>query len=101
MLLQTGLDRHREARGPCAGAEEEPANDRPSPRSVLIQTSTRPSAAPGRQAGPSTLRAAIGLAPVGSWQRLGYSHSKPKNLFPCYLSVGQFLCWEEPCKLPR
>ena len=36
-----------------------------------------------------------------SWQRQGHSHSKPKNLFPCYRSVGQFLCWEEPCKLPR
>jgi len=32
---------------------------------------------------------------------LGHSHSKPMNLFPCYLSMGQFLCWEEPCKLPR
>jgi len=87
--------------GACAGAEEEPANDRPSPRSVLVQTSTRPSAATGRQASFSTSRAAIGLASVGSWQWQGHSHSKPKNLFPCYLSVGQFLCWEEPCKLPR
>ena len=66
VLLQTGLDLRREARGPCASAEEEPANDRPSPRSVLIQASTRPSAAPGRQAGFSTLRAAIGLTSVGS-----------------------------------
>ena len=101
VLLQIGLDLRREARRPCAGAEEEPANDRPSPRSVLIQTSTRPSAATGRQASFSTSRAAIGLVSIGSWQRQGHSHSKPKNLFPCYLSVGQFLCWEEPCKLPR
>jgi len=101
VLLQTGLDLRREARGPCAGAEEEPANDRPSPSSVLIQASTCPSAAPGRQASFSTSRVAIGLASVGSWQRHGHSHSKPKNLFPCYVSVGQFLCWEEPCKLPR
>ena len=55
VLLQTGFDLRREARGPCAGAEEEPANDRPSPRSVLVQTSTRPSAAPGCQAGFSSL----------------------------------------------
>src|SRR6185312_1627400 len=47
------------------------------------------------------IKAAIGLASAGSWQRQGHSHSKPNNLFPCYLSVGQFLCWEEPCKLPR
>ena len=51
VLLQTGLDLRHEARGPCAGTEEDPANDRPSPRSVLVQTSTRPSAAPGCQAG--------------------------------------------------
>jgi len=94
VLLQTGLDHRREARGPYASVEEGPANDRPYPCSVLVQTSTHPSAAPGRQAGFSTLRAAIGLASVGSQQRLGHSHSKPKNLFPCYLSVGQFLCWE-------
>ena len=100
-LLQTGVSLHRKAWGPCASTKMEPANDRPSPRSVLVQTSTRPSAATGRQASFSTSRAAIGLASVGSWQRQGYSHSKPKNLSPCYLSVGQFLCWEEPCKLPR
>ena len=100
VLLQTGLDLRHEARGPCAGTEEEPANDRPSPRSELVQTSTRPSAATGRQASFSTSRAAIGLASVSCWQRQGHSHSKPKNLFPCYLSMGQFLCWEEPGKLP-
>ena len=55
VLLQTSLDLRREARGPYAGIEEEPANDRPSPRSVLVQTSTRPSAAPGGQAGFSSL----------------------------------------------
>ena len=50
-LLQTGVDLHRKARGPRASTKVEPANDRPSPRSVLVQTSTRPSAAPGSQAG--------------------------------------------------
>jgi len=35
------------------------------------------------------------------WQRQCHSHSKPKNLFPCYLSIEQFLCWEKPRKLPR
>ena len=92
VLLQTGLDLHHEVWGPYAGAEEEPANDRPSPRSVFVQTSTRPSAATGRQASFSTSRAAIGLASVGSWQRQGHSHSKPKKLFSCYLSMKQFLC---------
>jgi len=50
-LLQTGVSLHHKARGPCASTKMEPANDRPSPRSVLVQTSTRPSAAPGCQAG--------------------------------------------------
>ena len=40
-LLQTGVDLHRKARGPCASTKVEPANDRPSPRSMLVQTSTR------------------------------------------------------------
>ena len=39
VLLQTGL-RHQ-ARGPNASTKVEPANDRPSTRSVLIQTSTQ------------------------------------------------------------
>ena len=54
-LLQTGVDFHRKARGPCASTKVEPVNDRPSPGSVLIQTSTRPSAALGSQAGFSSL----------------------------------------------
>ena len=39
VLLQTG-PRHQ-ARGPNASTKVEPANDRPSPCSVLIQTSTQ------------------------------------------------------------
>ena len=39
VLLQTG-SRHQ-ARGPNASTKVEPANDRPSPRSVLIQMSTQ------------------------------------------------------------
>ena len=39
VLLQTG-PRHQ-ARGPNASTKVEPANDRPSPRSVLIQMSTQ------------------------------------------------------------
>jgi len=50
-LLQTDVDLRHKARGPCASTKVEPANDRPSPRSVLVQTSTRPSAAPACQAG--------------------------------------------------
>jgi len=88
-LLQTGVDLHRKARGPCASTKVEPANDRPSPRSVLVQTSTRPSAAPGCQAGFSASRVAIGLASGGSWQRQGHSHSKPKKLFSCNSSCAK------------
>jgi len=51
VLLQTGLDLCHEVRGPCVNAGGKPANDCPSPRSVLVQTSTRPFAAPGCQAG--------------------------------------------------
>ena len=100
-LLQTDVSLHRKVRGPCDSTKVEPANDRPSPRSVLVQTSTRPSAATGRQASYNTSRAAIGLASVGSWQRLGHSHSKPKKLFSCKLSMKQFLFKGGPCKLPR
>ena len=39
VLLQTG-SRHQ-VRGPNASTKVEPVNDRPSPRSVLIQTSTQ------------------------------------------------------------
>ena len=39
VLLQTGFRHH--ARGPNASTKVEPANDRPSPRSVLILTSTQ------------------------------------------------------------
>ena len=39
VLLHTG-SRHQ-ARGPNASTKVEPANDRPSPRSVLIQMSTQ------------------------------------------------------------
>ena len=85
VLLQTGF-RHQ-VRGPNASTKVEPANDRPSPRSVLIQMST--------QLVVSNHRADFRR------QRQGHSHSKPKNLFSCYLSVEQFLCWEGPRKLPR
>ena len=94
VLLQTGL-RHQ-ARGPNASTKVELANDRPSPRSVLIQTSTQlVTARDERSSGW------LPTADDDSWQRQGHSHSKPKNLFPCYLSIGQLLCWEEPRKIPR
>ena len=35
-LLQTGVDLRHKARGPCATTKVETANDRPSPRSVLV-----------------------------------------------------------------
>ena len=41
VLLQTGLDLCHEVRGPCVSTRRKPANDRPSTRSVLIQTSTQ------------------------------------------------------------
>ena len=53
-LLQIGVDLRHKARGPCASTKVEPAIDRPSPRSVLVQMSTRPS------------RTAFGLVSVGS-----------------------------------
>ena len=53
-LLQTGVDLRHKVRGPCASTKVEPAIDRPSPRSVLVQMSTRPS------------RTAFGLVSVGS-----------------------------------
>ena len=55
VLLQTGLDLCHAVRGPCVSAGGKPPNDRPSPRSVLVQMSTHPSAAPAGQAGFSSL----------------------------------------------
>ena len=71
VLLQTG-PRHQ-ARGPNASTKVESANDRPSPRSVLIQTSTQ-LVMSGHQADFRR-------------RRLGHSHSKPKNSSPCYLGI--------------
>ena len=85
VLLQTG-SRHQ-ARGPNASTKVVLANDRPSPRSVLIQMSTQLEMS-DQQAG-------------GRRWRLGHSHSKPKNLFSCKLSMKQFLCKGGPGKLPR
>jgi hypothetical protein len=66
VLLQTGLDLRHEARGPCASAKVEPVNDRPSPRSVLIQMSTRPSAVPGCQAGSAHYERPSGWLPTAA-----------------------------------
>ena len=71
VLLQTGFRHH--ARGPNASTRVGPANDRPSPRFVLVQMSTQLVVSNHR----------VGFRR----QRQGYSHSKPKNLFSCYLSV--------------
>ena len=65
-LLQTGVDLRHKVRGPCASTKVEPAIDRPSPRSVLVQTSTRPSAVTGRQPSLSPSRTAFFLVSVGS-----------------------------------
>ena len=99
-LLQTGLDPRHKARGPCASTKVEPAIDRPSPRSVLVQTSTHPSAATGRQASLSTSRSGLWAGLRGSWRRQGHSHSKPNNLFSSKLSMKQFLSEGGPYKLP-
>jgi len=64
VLLQTG-SRHQ-ARGPNASTKVKPANDRPSPRSVLIQMST--------QLVMSDHRAGFRRQTA----ELGHSHSKPK-----------------------
>ena len=64
VLLQTCLDLCHEVRGPCVSAGGKPANDRPSPHSVLVQTSTRPSAAPGCHAGFSGHRAGFRRQPA-------------------------------------
>jgi len=62
-LLQIGVDLRHKVRGPCASTKMEPVNDRPSPRSVLVQTSTRPSSALWCQAGPGRQLATAGPLP--------------------------------------
>ena len=62
-LLQIGGSPHRKARRPWTSTKEEPANNRPSPRSVLVQTSTLPSSALWCQAGPGRQPATAGPLP--------------------------------------
>ena len=66
--------------GPVSAPGEKPANDRPSPRSVLVHTSTLSPAAPGRKASSCRSR---GRAAGARWRpaaAVGLFHSRPKNL---------------------
>ena len=68
------------AGAPGVSTKDKPANGRPSPRSVLVQTSTHSPAAPGRKANSCH----SGWRRDGSrWRTAaaaGLFHSKPKNL---------------------
>ena len=64
-------------------------NEHPSFRSARVSSWLRLTMS-GHRAGFHRQLATAGPLPL-----------KPKNLFPCCLSVGQLLCWEEPCELPR
>ena len=89
-LLQIGIDLHCKARGPCASTKVEPANDRPSPRSVLVQTSTRPPAAPGCRASFRRQLATARLLPF-----------KPKEFVPMLSERGTVLVLGRALQAPE
>jgi len=63
----------------------------PAPRRSRRTTALLHAPCSSKQAPVHPLRCGVRLAPVDSWQQQGHSHSKPKNLFSCKLSMKQFL----------
>ena len=84
-LLGAAADRHRP---PPQGAgalcqHQGGAGERPPFSTLRARPNKHPSFCCARVSSwLQHIKAAIGLASAGSWQRQGHSHSKPKNLFP-------------------
>ena len=85
VLLQTGP---RQVRGPLARAPRTSRrNDRPSPHSVLVHTSTHSPAAPGRKASSCRSGWQAGWLPVADSGGRGPLPFKAKEFVSCYLSI--------------
>ena len=73
--------------GPGASTKDKPANDRPSPHSVLVHTSTHSPAAPGRKASSCHSGWQAGWLPVADGGGRGPLPFKAKEFVSCYLSI--------------
>ena len=75
------------AGAPGASTKDKPANDRPSPHSVLVHTSTHFPAAPGRKASSCRSGGRSGWLPVADGGGRGPLPFKAKEFVSCYLSI--------------
>ena len=87
-VLGAAADRTPPGAGaPGASTKDKPANDRPSPHSVLVHMSTHSPAAPGRKASSCRSRGAGGWLPVADGGGRGPLPFKAKEFVSCYLSI--------------
>jgi len=75
------------AGAPGASTKDKPANDRPSPHSVLVYTSTHSPAATGRKASSCRSGWQAGWLPVADGGGRGPLPFKAKEFVSCYLSI--------------
>ena len=75
------------AGAPGASTKDKPANDRPSPRFVLVHTSTRSPAAPGRKTRFCRSKRQAGWLSVADDDGRGPLPFKAKEFVSCYLSI--------------
>ena len=72
---------------PGASTKDKPANDRPSPHSVLVHTSTHSPTVPGRKASSCRSEWQAGWLPVADGGVRGPLPFKVKEFVSCYLSI--------------
>ena len=75
------------AGAPGASTKDKPASDRPSPRSVLVHTSTQSRAAPRRKSRFCRSERQAGWLPVADDDGRGPLPFKAKEFVSCYLSI--------------
>ena len=87
-VLGAAADRTPPGAGaPGASTKDKPANNRPSPHSVLVHTSTHSPAAPGRKASSCRSGWQAGWLPVADGGGRGPLPFKAKEFVSCYLSI--------------
>ena len=87
-VLGAAADRTPPGAGaPGASTKDKPANDRPSPHSVLVHTSTHSPAAQGQKASSCRSEWQAGWLPVADGGGRGPLPFKAKEFVSCYLSI--------------
>ena len=87
-VLGAAADRTPPGAGaPGASTKDKPANDRPSPHSVLAHTSTHFPTASGRKASSCRSGGRSGWLPVADGGGRGPLPFKAKEFVSCYLSI--------------